>query len=85
MGMRGDVLPTTSLSHIRQGEDGAWRRDAAQHVFAQRYKRRGGLGGDRARDQHRTAKRPEKPARSGPAQVFRLFCLRVASAGWPPK
>jgi hypothetical protein len=30
-----DILPATSRSRIRQGEDGAGCRDAAQHVFAQ--------------------------------------------------
>jgi hypothetical protein len=49
------------LSRIRQGEDGAGHRDATQHVFAQRHQRRGDLGGDRARDQHRPAERPAQP------------------------
>src|ERR1700693_2470981 len=38
-----DVLPAASRSRIRQGEDGAGRRDAAQQVFAQRHQRRGDL------------------------------------------
>ena len=65
-----DVLPGTSRSRIRQGEDGARRRDAAQPVFAQRRQRRGGLGGDRARDQHRPAERPAQPLQP-PDQVDR--------------
>ena len=32
--IRSMLAIRTDLSHIRQGEDGAWRRDAAQHVFA---------------------------------------------------
>jgi hypothetical protein len=36
------VIPSaTSRSRIRQGEDGAGCRDAAQHVFAQRHQWRG--------------------------------------------
>ena len=50
LGTRRLMRRATSGSRIRQGEDGAGRGDAAQHVFAQRHQRRGGLGGDRARD-----------------------------------
>jgi hypothetical protein len=56
-----DVPPGTSCSRIWQGEDGAGHRDAAQHVFAERYQRCGGLGSNRARDQHRTAEWPAQP------------------------
>jgi hypothetical protein len=45
-------------SRIRQREDLAGRYDAAQHALAQQHKRRGGFGSDRARYQHRPAKRP---------------------------
>ncbi len=53
-----DLLAATSRSCIRQGEDGAGRRDTAQNVFAQRQQPRGGLCGNRARDQYRPAERP---------------------------
>ena len=39
------VPPAASRSGIRQGEDGAGRRDAAQHVLAQRHEGSGGRGG----------------------------------------
>jgi hypothetical protein len=53
-----DVLPAMGRSRIWQGEDSARRRNAAQHVFAQRHQRHSDLGGDRARDQRRSAERP---------------------------
>ena len=61
--MRGwacDLNPTEPLTRPA-GEDGARCGDAAQRVFAQRHRRRGGLGRDRDRDQHRPAERPAQP------------------------
>src|SRR4029077_10538641 len=51
----------TSRSRIGQREDGARCGDAAEHVFAQRQQRRRSLGGNRARDQHRSAEWPAQP------------------------
>ena len=55
------VPPAASRSGIRQGEDGAGRRDAAQHVLAQRHEGSGGRGGGCARDQDRTAEGSAQP------------------------
>jgi hypothetical protein len=58
----GRLIPGVQRwERIRQSEDGAGCRDAAQHVFTQRHQRRGGLGGDGTRDQHRSAERPAQP------------------------
>src|SRR6185437_10436862 len=58
---RAECSGSTSLSRTRQGVYRAWRRDAAQHLFAHGQKRRGGLGGERARDQYRATERPAQP------------------------
>jgi TetR/AcrR family transcriptional repressor of nem operon len=55
------TAPHSSRSSIRQREDGAGCGDTAQRVFAERHQRRGGLGGDGTRDQHRPAERPAQP------------------------
>src|SRR5262249_49941051 len=49
------------LLPVREGEDRAGRGDAAQAVLAERHQRRGGRGGERARDQDRAAERAAKP------------------------
>ena len=43
-----EKMVASGRSRIRQREDGARRRDTAQHLFAQRHQRRGALGGDSA-------------------------------------